>query len=187
MDKTTREHIVESADILFYHRGFEHTSFAAIADEVNISRGNFYHHFKSKDEILEAVIEVRLKRTQEMLDKWESDGKNPIERIRKFIHMLIMNQAKLKLYGCPVGTLCTELAKTDHVSKAHANKLMTLFRTWLSQQFSAAGRKKDADELGLHLLVRSQGIATLANTFQDEKFIKTEVRHMEEWLKSQIA
>ncbi len=187
LDKSTRDQIIESADQLFYHRGFEHTSFADIADEVKISRGNFYHHFKSKDEILEAVIELRLKRTQEMLDQWESSGQSPTERIEKFIRMLIMNQAKLKLYGCPVGTLCTELAKMDHASKEHANKLMTLFRTWISRQFSAAGRKKEADELALHLLARSQGIATLANTFHDEKFIKNEVRHMEDWLKSKIA
>tara|TARA_B110001454_G_C12723230_1_gene435985 strand:+ start:20684 stop:21253 length:570 start_codon:yes stop_codon:yes gene_type:complete len=187
IDKSTREHIVESADRLFYHRGFEHTSFADIADEVKISRGNFYHHFKSKDEILEAVIELRLDRTQQMLDSWESDGQNPTERIRKFVHILIMNQTKIKLYGCPVGTLCTELAKLNHVSKPHANKLMTLFRTWLAKQFIAAGRKKDSDELAMHLLARSQGVATLVNTFHDEKFVKSEVRRMEEWLTSQIS
>jgi len=44
------------ADRLFYEQGFEHTSFANIADAVNISHGNVYHHFKSKDDILDAVI-----------------------------------------------------------------------------------------------------------------------------------
>ncbi|KYG65027.1 transcriptional regulator [Bdellovibrio bacteriovorus] len=187
LEKSTREHIVESADVLFYQRGFEHTSFADIANEVKISRGNFYHHFKTKDEILESVIKLRLHRTQEMLNRWEADGQNPAERIGKFLHMLVMNQAKIKLYGCPVGTLCTELAKMDHASKTHANKLMSLFRTWLGKQFAAAGCKKEADELALHILARSQGIATLANTFHDEKFIKNEVRQMEEWLQSKIS
>ena len=50
-DKTTRDQIVEAADRLFYRQGYEHTSFADIADAVQISRGNFYYHFKSKDEI----------------------------------------------------------------------------------------------------------------------------------------
>src|SRR5687768_3040865 len=61
-DKSTRQHIIESADQLFYRLGFEHTSFATIADAVQISRGNFYHHFKSKDEILSAVIRHRVTR-----------------------------------------------------------------------------------------------------------------------------
>ncbi len=181
-DKSTREQIIEVADELFYKKGFEHTSFAHIADEVGISRGNFYHHFKSKDEILDAVIDLRLTRTQEMLDQWENDGKSPSERIRSFIHILIMNQAKIKLYGCPVGTLCAELSKLNHDSKAQADQIMSLFRTWLKKQFIALGLKKEADELAMHLLMRSQGVAALTHTFQDEKFVKHEVKQMEEWL-----
>lgn len=53
---TTRHQIVEAADRLFYERGFEATSFADIAAVVGLSRGNFYYHFRTKDEILEAVI-----------------------------------------------------------------------------------------------------------------------------------
>lgn len=76
-DKTTRDHIVEAADQLFYRQGFEHTSFSDIADAVQISRGNFYYHFKSKDEILDAVINVRLANTRKMLERWEIEGKLP--------------------------------------------------------------------------------------------------------------
>ena len=50
-DKTTHAQIVEAADRLFYRQGYEHTSFSDIAGVVQISRGNFYHHFKSKDEM----------------------------------------------------------------------------------------------------------------------------------------
>jgi AcrR family transcriptional regulator len=183
-EKTTRKEIVEAADQLFYQKGFEHTSFADIADHVKISRGNFYHHFKTKDEILEAVIVLRMARTQEMLDRWESAGKTPADRIKSFIHIVIMNQAKINLYGCPVGTLCTELAKLDHRSKTEANQIFTLFRVWLRKQFVAMGRKGDADQLAMHVLAFSQGVATLMNAFQDEKFVKQEVSRMEEWLSS---
>lgn len=183
-DNTTRDHIIEAADQLFYQKGYEHTSFSDIAGAVQISRGNFYYHFKSKDEILDAVIELRLANTRKMLEQWESEGKQPEDRIRSFIHILIVNRAKIKLYGCPVGTLCTELVKLDHPSQADANKLFTLFRTWLRRQFTLLGRKADADELAMHLLARSQGVATLASTFHDEKFIKHEVQQMLDWLKS---
>jgi TetR/AcrR family transcriptional regulator, transcriptional repressor for nem operon len=183
-DKTTRDHIVEAADQLFYRQGYEHTSFSDIADAVQISRGNFYYHFKSKDEILDAVIRVRLANTQTMLEQWEIEGKQPADRIRRFIHILIANWASIKRYGCPVGTLCTELAKLDHASQAEANKLFTLFRTWLRRQFELLGRAADADALAMHLLARSQGVATLANAFNDENFIKREVEQMCDWLGS---
>ena len=183
-DKTTHDHIVEAADQLFYRQGFQHTSFSDIADAVQISRGNFYYHFKSKDEILNAVINLRLANTRKMLDRWESEGKQPADRIRSFIHILIANRIKIKRYGCPVGTLCTELSKLNHASQAEANMLFTLFRTWLCKQFTQLGRKEDADELAMHLLARSQGVATLANAFHDEKFIKQEVKQMCHWLNS---
>jgi len=183
-DKTTRDHIVEAADQLFYQQGYEHTSFSDIADAVQISRGNFYYHFKSKDEILDAVINVRLDNTRKMLEQWEIEGKAPADRIRSFIQILIGNRAEIKRYGCPVGTLCTELAKLNHASQTEANKLFTLFRTWLRRQFTLLGRKSDADELAMHLLARSQGVAALANAFHDEKFIKQEVKQMCDWLDS---
>ncbi|HBU98755.1 TetR/AcrR family transcriptional regulator, partial [Thalassospira lucentensis] len=70
----TRDRIIETADILFYQQGFEATSFADIALAVGISRGNFYHHFKTKDDILDGVINHRLANTEQMLDRWEIEG-----------------------------------------------------------------------------------------------------------------
>jgi len=183
-DRTTREHIVEEADRLFYQQGYEHTSFADIAQAVRISRGNFYYHFKTKDEILDAVINARLASTRKMLEQWEIDGAQPADRIRSFIHLLIANRADIKRYGCPVGTLCSELAKLNHASQGEANQLFTLFRTWLRRQFALLGREADADALAMHLLARSQGVATLASAFRDETFIRHEVDEMCDWLKS---
>lgn len=178
----TKERIIAAADQLFYQQGFDHTSFADIADAVNISRGNFYHHFKSKDEILTGVIAKRLTNTQLMLDQWQRESDTPQECIRSFINILIMNSTKIKNYGCPVGTLCSELAKLDHPLQSMANRVFALFRDWLSAQFVLMGRAENSDELALHILMRSQGVATLGNAFQDDQFIRREVDQMYEWL-----
>jgi TetR/AcrR family transcriptional regulator, transcriptional repressor for nem operon len=183
-DKATHEQIVEAADRLFYRRGYEHTSFADIAGVVRISRGNFYHHFKAKDEILSAVVEARLKDTRGMLGEWELAGDDPTDRISSFIHILITNRADIERYGCPVGTLCGELAKLRHASLGEASALFEMFRGWLGRQFTLLGRAADADRLALHLLARSQGVAVLANVFHDQRFIDDEVRQMDEWVKS---
>ncbi len=180
--QTTRDHIIEAADRLFYRQGYEHTSFSDIADVVKISRGNFYFHFKTKDEILDAVIDRRLAETRKMLDDWEIEGKHPADRIRSFINILLVNRADIKRYGCPVGTLSTELAKLNHAAQGEANELFTLFRTWLRRQFELMGRGADADTLAMHLLARSQGVATLASAFEDEQFIRKEVQQMYGWL-----
>jgi AcrR family transcriptional regulator len=179
----TRNQIVAAADRLFYEQGFEHTSFGHIADAVGISRGNFYYHFRSKDDILAAVIGLRLARTRQMLDNWHAQGADSAARIRSFFHMLIANGAAIRMHGCPVGTLCNELAKLDHPSLGHASELFALFRTWLRAQFVDAGFDgAEADRLALHALVLSQGIATLANALRDEQVIRQEIARAEEWL-----
>lgn len=182
---TTRIRITETADQLFYERGYEHTSFAHIASAVNLSRGNFYHHFKTKDDILDAVIERRTHKTQSMLNAWAAEAPTPQARIGRFIHMMVMNSTKIRLHGCPVGTLCAELSKLEHPAQPKASHLFTLFRRWLAEQFAQAlppQRAAKADTLAMHLLARSQGIATLANAFNDEGFIHQEVEHLLRWL-----
>lgn len=178
----TRQKIVETADQLFYEQGFEATSFANISNKTNISRGNFYYHFKTKDQILEAVIAHRLHMTRDMVDRWQQDGRNPADRVSKFIDILIVNRSLIKEFGCPVGTLCSELGKLSHPAMGSANELFTLFRHWLRGQFEEMGHGPNADQLAMHVLARSQGVATLAQAFHDEDFIWKEVRLLQDWL-----
>lgn len=179
---TTRQQIVDAADRLFYSQGVANTSFAHVAEAVGISRGNFYHHFRSKDEILDAVIAQRLADTEAVLAAWQAAGEAPAQRLRFFVHMLIDNQAPIMAHGCPVGSLCAELAKLDHPALGAARGLFALFRDWLSNEFARAGLGREAPGLAMHLLARSQGIAVMAQTFRDPAVIAAEVLLLEAWL-----
>ncbi|OCW56493.1 TetR/AcrR family transcriptional regulator [Hoeflea olei] len=181
-ERSTRAMIVEKADTLFYEGGFEATSFADIAAVVGISRGNFYHHFKTKDDILDAVIARRIEQTRGMLALWEAEGDGPRARILSFIRMLIANRAKIMAFGCPVGTLCSELAKLDHGAQGRAAEILGLFRDWLAGQFRALGAGDRAEALALHVLSWSQGVAVMASAFRDETFLHSEVAGIEAWL-----
>lgn len=185
--EATREHIVRAADDLFYKQGYQHTSFADIADAVRISRGNFYYHFKSKDEILAAVIDARVAERRRMLKQWEAEQDTPAGRIRCYVNIVITNEADIENYGCPVGTLTTELSKLGHGSLESATGIFTLFRTWLGEQFAALGRAGDADELAMHVLAASQGIATMSNAYQDREFVRREVDRLCAWVEAQAA
>ncbi|MBL8581398.1 MAG: TetR/AcrR family transcriptional regulator [Rhizobiaceae bacterium] len=178
----TRDAIVKRADALFYEGGFGATSFSDIAGLVGISRGNFYHHFKTKDDILDAVVALRMERTRRMLDAWEAEGGDPRQRILSFVHMLVANRAQIMAFGCPVGTLCCELAKLDHAAQHKAADIFGLFRDWLAVQFRALGMPARSEELALHLLAWSQGVAVLAAAFRDEAFIRREVATITAWL-----
>lgn len=52
-----KNEILDAAEQLFAAKGFDNTSTNDIINAVGIARGTLYHHFKSKEEILDAVIE----------------------------------------------------------------------------------------------------------------------------------
>ena len=185
--QSTRDTIVAQADTLFYERGFETTSLADIAAPLGISRGNFYHHFKSKDAILQAVIDLRMSNTSALLKHWEERADTPRARILSFIHLLIVNRSKIMAHGCPVGTLCSELARLDHVFQHRAGEIMGLFRSWLTTQFHAQGVGDQAGHMAMHLLTWSQGVAVIATAFGDEELITAQVAEAERWLDQQLG
>ena len=178
----TREKIVTAADKLFYEHGVEHTSFADVSKVVGISRGNFYYHFKTKGDILDAVIKRRIKDRNDMLEGWVSDGQSPKQCVASFIRIMLVNNKKIRSFGCPVGTLFSELAKLNHPSESGARDLFDLFRYWLARRFQDMGYSDEADALAMQLLARSQGVAMLANTYPDEPFLEAEVDRMLIWL-----
>lgn len=52
-----KNEILDAAEKLFGVKGFDHTSTNDILNEIGIARGTLYYHFKSKEDILDAMIE----------------------------------------------------------------------------------------------------------------------------------
>lgn len=64
----TKEKIVKSAEVLFRERGFENTSVDSIVKKAGISKGAFYVHFNSKDEIIAHFINAVISKIDMDLD-----------------------------------------------------------------------------------------------------------------------
>ena len=86
----TFEKIVVTAARLFVEKGYEQTSVQDILDATGLSKGGLYHHFKSKEQILDAVMQRRIqyvnKRFQELIRN--TPGKNAKEKLKKILGQL---------------------------------------------------------------------------------------------------
>ncbi|MHB8415580.1 MAG: TetR/AcrR family transcriptional regulator [Acidiferrobacteraceae bacterium] len=178
----TRTRILESADQLFYRRGYGGTSFSDIVDAVGIYRGNIYHYFKSKEAILQAVLEKRVEETEALLKRWDAHYDDPRDRLGQFVRLSVDNGGDLVRYGCFAGTLNSELAKDQRDLQRFARPLLDLFRDWLAARFSDLGRGQEARSLALHLLGRVQGISVVAHAYQDIRSLEYEVHRLEVWI-----
>jgi AcrR family transcriptional regulator len=180
----TRAEIVERAKSLFYEHGYDGTSFTDIVNAVGVYRGNINYYFKTKDDILKAVIDRHLEEFGALLAEWTTRHPDPRDRLIDFIHMIAERQAALTRYGCPIGTLNTELGKDRPELQRSARALFDLFRDWLAEQFCALGSSSHkAIALALHLLGRAQGVAVIAHVYQDTELLRREVAQMETWIR----
>ena len=70
-----KQEILDAAERLFASKGFDNTSISDILEETGIARGTLYYHFKSKEELLDAVIERMIEgmtaRAKEIADRRE--------------------------------------------------------------------------------------------------------------------
>ncbi|HHB80850.1 MAG TPA: TetR/AcrR family transcriptional regulator [Aliiroseovarius sp.] len=180
-----RQGLVDAANRLIYQRGYARTSFSDIAKEAGFNRGNFYHYFKAKEDILAAVVADRLGRIQGMLDGWDADIDAPLERLHRFVRILSVEAEDVAKSGCPMGTLSSEMAKGDRGNLALVRQMFDLFRVWLERQFTLLGiPAEQAPAHATRLLVLTQGIAMLAHVYGDAEILKSEVRDVENWLKT---
>jgi AcrR family transcriptional regulator len=80
---TARDEILDAAGELFTTRGYAGTSTRMIAEAVGIRQASLYHHFKTKDDILEALLQDTVApplATARTLRK--SDGDSALERLQ---------------------------------------------------------------------------------------------------------
>ena len=176
-----RQRIVDAADNLFYRRGYNQTSFQDISDATGIPRGNFYYYFKTKDEILSAVVSARIDELSEMLNHCEAQTVDARERLLQLSNLLEVNRDNVIELGCPMGTLSSELAKDDPNLHAKSKQTFVLMRNWVKKQFETIGLS-NADELAMDLLAKLQGVTVVACAFKDVDYVKRSHQDIKDWI-----
>ena len=176
-----RERIIEAANRLFYVKGYNQTSFADVADEVGISKGNLHYHFRSKDDLLEAIIALRMQVIQQNLKQWDEAFPDPKDKLRRFAKILLNEETDLVRYGCPLGSLNMELGKFQPSLRDKSREMFDQFRQWLEKVFKQLGRK-DSKALSTHLLTMTQGTALMTYVYADRQILKDEYKKILEWI-----
>jgi TetR/AcrR family transcriptional regulator, transcriptional repressor for nem operon len=179
-----RQQIIVAIDNLLYHRGFNLMSFSDIAEASAVPRGNIYYYFKTKDEVLEAVIEYRIAQMQLMLEDWNTNIKTPLKRLKRYAKIPLNEIDNITRFGCPIGSLNTELGKSQHDLQQVTRKQYDAFLDWLKSQFREMVPEKNAHNLAMHLLVLTQGLAVIAQSYDDKKLVRREMKTIESWLES---
>ena len=177
-----RERLIDGARQLIYQQGVETTTIADIAQAANVPVGNVYYYFKTKDELVAAAIDGHAQDVRAVLRSLERH-RSPQARLKALVRELMSQSEQVADYGCPLGSLCSELDKrADGLDRSCAD-LLRLPVDWAEQQFQTMGRR-DARDLAVALIAAYEGIALLTNTFRDPELMTREGRRLERWIDS---
>jgi AcrR family transcriptional regulator len=178
-----RERLVTAAQGLVYRQGVARTTLADIASAADVPVGNVYYYFKTKDDIVGAVVQTQAQQIETTLAELERRHRSPKARLKGLLRFLARHSDTTAQFGCPHGTLSTELAKQTEEAGSLATPLMQIQLDWVEQQFRAMGRR-DAHDLAVELLVGYQGSAVLANALGQPELMTRQARRLEKWIDS---
>ena len=146
--RTTREAILAAATRLIHVHGYNQTSLDDVLRESGVGKGNFYYHFKSKEDlgyaILDQVVTSFLERTLAPCFS-DPDGR-PLAQIRCLLDRVLETQRESNCVGgCPLGNLAAELSD---VHEGFRTRLAEVFAAWRDRLTEALRGARRRGEVG---------------------------------------
>lgn len=179
-----RERLIAAARELVYRQGVARTTLADIAHAADVPVGNVYYYFKTKNDIIDAVVDAHRERLESSLAELERRHRSPKARLKALGGLLAEQRDDVAEYGCPYGTLSSELAKqrADR-SDPLAAVLLQVQLDWAEQQFRGMGRR-DARDLAVALVAALQGSTVLSNTLGQPDLMSHQAGHLRRWIET---
>jgi AcrR family transcriptional regulator len=177
-----RQHLIKTAADLIYRNGFLKTTLADISAKADIPLGSIYYYFQNREDIARAVVERRVAELNAFLER-QAVQQDPRLRLEALVYVWVDDREIDTEFGCPVGSLCYELAKGRGALSTEAARPFQLLLTWCETQFRLMGCDRDAKTLALHLVAALQGISLIANSLGDSEQILRETEYLKRWLR----
>jgi TetR/AcrR family transcriptional repressor of nem operon len=175
-----RERLVAATAELVYHQGVEATTLAQIAEAADVPPGNVYYYYKTREDLLRALIERRRGEVRELLSGLER-RRTPQARLKGLAEAWAGASDDVAEHGCPLGCLSSELGKAHPELAADAAQPLQDIIDWSEQQFREIGRRNSRD-LATTLLAGVQGAAVIADALGDPGVMRREVRRLDRWI-----
>ncbi|MDO6438939.1 TetR/AcrR family transcriptional regulator [Cyclobacterium sp. 1_MG-2023] len=174
--EATKQLIAEKAFNLFYKNGFKSTSIDNIMKETSLSKGAFYHHFKSKKEIGLAVIGLKIqKRVMDVMILPLKEPGNAYDTIENVFTKRLKGFSLFeKQHGCPMNNFINELGDNEI---AYQSALKNIIEDWKNHLIQIIERGKlersikhdtPSEAVAIYLISAFEGIRGLRKLYNND-------------------
>ncbi len=132
----TKEKLLQVTFEEIYENGYYSTSIDKILKKANMNKGSMYHYFKSKKELVLAVIDVHI---YDYINKKYSVILDSKENYIEAIFDVLKNKTSFNfIYGCRLNSLVQELSHQDEDFKKALEKVYFMFEKIFEEVLSKA-------------------------------------------------
>ena len=179
--KNAKEKIVQSAIRLMLDKGYAGTTVDEICENAGVSKGSFYHFFKSKEDIGVAALEGFIKRGEELMRLGHfMEVEDPIQRAFAYLDHAETVSKDLWGDGCLLGNFALDLARTHPAIRARVTALFDGTIDKLAQIFQPISDFRVDGPTGVQLaeqyIAMLEGSIVLAKAHDDWKRIPNGIK-----------
>ena len=175
----TRTRLVENAFREIHAHGYAGASLDRILANSGVTKGALYHHFKSKADLLHAVIDDAVRPM--VADRWLaplSESDDPIRTLAESTRAMMAEATPEEMCrGCPLNNLTQELAGVDEDFRKHLDRVADDWRAGIRAAFErgqeAGHVRKEVNVAAVASLVFAtyQGLIGSVKTSHDQEAV----------------
>jgi TetR/AcrR family transcriptional repressor of nem operon len=191
----TREKLLEISEELVNRRGFAGTSIDQIIAETGVTKGTFFYHFKTKQDLALALIQRFAAADQELMrssiERAEKLSQDPVQQLLIFVSLLLEAAEQLDEMsqpGCLFATYCFEKGLFDDATYAVISNAMLSWRRVVGDKLRAAANKTppradvDLDALADMVTVVFEGAFVVSRSLKGPGIFSAQLRHYRTYL-----
>jgi TetR/AcrR family transcriptional repressor of nem operon len=195
-DKTkpapTRDKLLDAALGLMLDRGFAATGVEDVCRVAKVTKGSFFHYFKTKEDLGKAVLDRFWLGMQDVAGKSPHLRKeDPLERVLGWMEFVSEHSRQPQtLKGCLLGTFAQELARTHESMRQECDFKFSEWTGRIRQDLDLAvarhrpGASLNTSSLADHLVAALEGAIILAKARGNGRPIRETMEHCKSYVKS---
>lgn len=175
----TKDRVIEAAFRLIHRQGFNNTSLEDILRASGVGKGNFYHHFKGKDELGYAILDrLALWATEELGREVFDRGMDPVEQVFHLLDRIASAQRETACVGgCPLGNLALEMSDIHDGFRQRIGEILTIWRGHIAKAITRAqgqgqlARNVQSERLAEFIIAGIEGAILSARVHKDPSIL----------------
>jgi len=178
LQKITKEEILYTAIKVFREKGFHHTSMSDLAKACGLTKGLFYHYFKNKNEMMEAVLkEVCDGFSRKAFSIAYQDELQVSER-GKMMAIKCLNLFSGVKGGCIMGN---SILETLHSIPEFKTYIKRFFDEWIGafeHMFAISNGRSEAFQMAREAVGEVEGAIMLMQLYDDQAYLERALKRI---------